>query len=442
MRFDNKYIPAAMKTALTTPGVDLTPVGGRPASPEMYGYLRGAIAQIRWATLGALLIITLLFPTSGTVTIPAWVLVALFAAYNLLIGLMRNRPSALRPFAVVAMLDLVVGGLLYLLAADFGGPLFILFFFAVDSATATLTLRGTLLYTAAVAVVAVIYDLIILHWQPGMAEWRSIATRLVILALVAAGMAVLTQRLEMEHRVARSSADEAMRLESLDRLRADFLTSMSHELRTPLTAARAAFRLIETSATERLRPDERRLVENGLRNTERLSLLIDDLFALNQLTAGTVRLAVEPIDLREIVAQAVEAVMPLVREKGQTLALHLPTPLHNQGDAWRLEQVLTNLLANAHYHSPGGTHIAVIGRATATEIQLTISDNGPGIALEEQQAIFQRFYRVRSTTSTSDGGSGLGLAIAKGLIELHQGRILVQSSPGHGATFHIVLPLL
>jgi GAF domain-containing protein len=106
------------------------------------------------------------------------------------------------------------------------------------------------------------------------------------------------------------------RLAELDRLRGESLAAISHDLRTPLTAARTALRLVALSAGDRLRPDERELLDNGRRNTERLGRLIDDLLALNQLTAGTLRLAREPLDLREIAADAAAAVEPLVRDKG------------------------------------------------------------------------------------------------------------------------------
>jgi len=118
----------------------------------------------------------------------------------------------------------------------------------------------------------------------------------------------------------------------------------------------------------------------------------------------------------------------------------VPGSLPCVGDARRLQQVVVNLLANAHRHTPEGTHIIVRGEATATEAHLSVRDNGPGIPAGEQEVIFRRFYRVPSPIVSAVGGSGLGLAIARGMVELHGGRMWAESETGQGATFLVVLP--
>ncbi len=127
---------------------------------------------------------------------------------------------------------------------------------------------------------------------------------------------------------------------------------------------------------------------------------------------------------------------PLVQDKGQALELDLAEPLPYAGDARRLEQVLVNLLANAHRHTPSGTRIRLAGRVAAGEVRLTVSDDGGGIPIEEQEAIFRRFHRL----DTAGDGSGLGLAIARRIVALHGGRLWVESAPGQGAHFHLALP--
>ena len=128
---------------------------------------------------------------------------------------------------------------------------------------------------------------------------------------------------------------------------------------------------------------------------------------------------------------------PLVQDKGQALELDLAEPLPYAGDARRLEQVLVNLLANAHRHTPSGTRIRLAGRVAAGEVRLTVSDDGGGIPIEEQEAIFRRFHRL----DTTGDGSGLGLAIALRIVELHGGQLAVESAPGAGTRFHITLPV-
>ncbi len=129
-------------------------------------------------------------------------------------------------------------------------------------------------------------------------------------------------------------------------------------------------------------------------------------------------------------------VHPLLREKGQSLEVDLPEPLPCLGDMRRLEQVVINLLANAHRHTPTDSRIAIAGEAGAGAAQLTVSDNGPGIPDEEREAIFQRFHRL----SVAGEGSGLGLAIARRIVELHGGQMDAESAPGRGASFHLTLP--
>jgi PAS domain S-box-containing protein len=230
--------------------------------------------------------------------------------------------------------------------------------------------------------------------------------------------------------------DATERLTELDRLRTEFIGSVSHDLRTPLTAALAGLGLFEASTAERLAPAQRQLLANVRRNVERLRLLIDDLLALNQVEAGAVQLECEPLDLRAVVSDAVTELQALMRDKEQTLELDLSEPLPIIGDARRLMRVVANLLANAHQHTPPHTQIVVAGWLADGQVRLAVRDSGPGIPPEELEAIFQRFHRLGSPNS----GSGLGLAIARGIVELHGGRIWAESEFGKGATFQIALP--
>ncbi|MDP9480404.1 MAG: hypothetical protein M3R38_32875, partial [Actinomycetota bacterium] len=243
-----------------------------------------------------------------------------------------------------------------------GGLLFVLFFLAVDCAAASMTLRGTLLYAAAAAAVVAAVDLVLHSGLPNAEDARDMVVRLVLLTLVGAGMAIVIRRLRLEREEARSVREEAERLEELDRARSDFVSNVSHDLRTPLTAAGAGLGMLDASAHDRLRPDERALVDNARRNVERLGEQIDDLLAYNQLESGTLRPEREPLDLRAVVEEAVSAVRPLTDEKGQTLKVDLPEPLPTEGDPRRLEQAVVNLLSNAHRHTPSGTRVAIHGR--------------------------------------------------------------------------------
>ncbi|MGI8854746.1 MAG: sensor histidine kinase [Thermomicrobiales bacterium] len=412
----------------------------RPAQLETYRFLNWALRWLRWITLAVLLLITLVRPAPNRGSLPNWSLILFFIAYNLLIGLLQHWSPNLRSFAWVALLDLLVASALYLLSTEPGGPIFVLFFLAVDSAAASLTLRDTLLYTAALATIAATIETMLPLWSSTSRDIRQLISRLVMLGLVGAGMAIVSRRLALEHAAAQRNQAEAGRMEELDRLRLEFISTVSHDLLTPLTASQAGLGMLEASIAERLQPAERDLLSNIRVNTEYLGVMIDDLLALNQIEAGMLRIEHTPIDLCVIARTAAATVHTLVTEKRQMVDLDLPDTLPCLGDARRLQQVLVNLLANAHRYAPEDARIMLHGAATGAEVHLSVHDTGPGIPAGEHEAIFQRFYRVASPMVSAVGGSGLGLAIARGIVELHDGRMWAESEAGQGATFHVVLP--
>ena len=407
-----------------------------PAESELNRFLDRALLGLEWGSLAALLLITLVQPATGRTGLPTWALILLFATYLLIVELLRHLVRRLHPFTYKYVLGVPMSGLIYFLGAEPGGPLFVLFFLSLVCATATSTLRGGLLYTAGFAVLTVIIDPTFPRWSPTEGEVRDLGARLVLLCIFGVGTAILRRRLALEQEVAGWARGESERLGEIDRLRDLFISSVSHDLRTPLTATRAGLGLLRTSASGRLQPDERDLLDNARRNTDRLGMLVDDLLAYNQLEAGTLHIDREPLDLRAVVTEAITSVHPLIREKGQTLEANMPEPLPGEGDPRRLEQAITNVLANAHQHTPGGTRIGIAGRVSGGEVSLSVDDNGPGIPQGELEAVFRRFHRLGS----GRGGSGLGLAIARGIVELHEGRIWAESQPGEGATFQVVWP--
>jgi len=407
-----------------------------PPEPMPHCFLDRALLGLEWGSLAALLVITLVQPAAGRTGLPTWALILLFAAYLLIFELLRHLVWRLHAFTYKYVLGLPVSGLVYFLGAEPGGPLFVQFFLTLVCATATSTLRGGLLYTAGFAVLTVSIDPTFPRWSPTEGDVRDLGARLVLLCIFGVGTAILMRRLALEQETADLARGESERLGEIDRLRDLFISSVSHDLRTPLTATRAGLGLLRTSASGRLRAEEQDLLNNARRNTERLGMLIDDLLAYNQLEAGTLCLEREPLDLRAIVTEAMSSVHPLMQEKGQLLEVDLPEPLPGEGDPRRLEQVVVNVLANAHLHTPKGTRISISGRVSGGEVSLSVGDSGPGIPQGELEAVFRRFHHLGSAR----GGSGLGLAIARGIVELHGGRIWAESRPEVGATFHIFLP--
>lgn len=222
-----------------------------------------------------------------------------------------------------------------------------------------------------------------------------------------------------------------------ERLRDEFFASVSHELRTPLTAINAALGLLDESSRERLRAEERSLLNNARRNVKHLHRLVDDLVVYNQFRERALHLDRQPLDLRSVIVDAVASVHILLAQKGQRVELDLPPSLPVEGDQRRLAQVLVNLLDNAHRHTPSGTVISVRGEIAGGEVRVQVCDTGPGIPRIHLGRVFERFTRINMKAS----GAGLGLAIVRGIVEMHGGRIWAESDPGSGSTFTFTLPL-
>ncbi|MEA2574080.1 MAG: hypothetical protein QOH93_1378, partial [Chloroflexia bacterium] len=218
----------------------------------------------------------------------------------------------------------------------------------------------------------------------------------------------------------------------------ELLARVSHDLRTPLTSVRAGLGMLSMNTEGKLSPNERALLNNARRGAERLGLLVNDLLAYNEMSRGAQTLEKEPIDLSDMLEDVVTLMRPLVEGKDQQIRSDATDPLPYLGNSKLLTQALTNLLDNAHMHTPQGTEIAVSGHATPAELLLVIQDNGPGIAPELHEAIFERFYKAPS--ARRGRGLGLGLTIARNVVQMHGGRLWVESKPGEGTTFFISLP--
>lgn len=245
----------------------------------------------------------------------------------------------------------------------------------------------------------------------------------------------------MRYAIERARLEAARR--DLERQRDEFFSSVSHDLRTPVAAIKAAISVVLANEPATVPPPLHRLLGNIDLAADELASLIEDLLEIARLQAGRVELWRSEIDLRDVVNRATRAVEPLLEVRRQHLDLSLPEhPVVAAVDAERLGRVLRNLLGNAQKYGREDGIVSVRLCATPDEIALVVTDDGPGIPQEEQERIFERFYRVKNASSAGPVGSGLGLAIARGLVDLHGGRLWVESTPGEGSAFHIALPLL
>lgn len=232
-------------------------------------------------------------------------------------------------------------------------------------------------------------------------------------------------------------------LRRLERVRRDFVANVSHEFKTPLTAIQG---FAETLLGGALNDSENRarFVEIIREHAARLARVTDDLLTLSRIEAGRLELRIQPVNAAELVEMCADTAQFKAAQKNLKLEWEIPPNLPVvRGDAARLAEVLQNLLDNAiQYTLPGGRiTVRADAAAEAGQLVLSVRDTGMGIPLQEQQRIFERFYRVDAARSREVGGTGLGLSIAKHLAEAHGGRIEVQSEAGSGSTFTLYLPV-
>jgi signal transduction histidine kinase len=226
----------------------------------------------------------------------------------------------------------------------------------------------------------------------------------------------------------------------LERLRDAFVAAVSHELRTPLTSI--------SGFLEMLDDEEQQLSESGRsylsvirRSTNRLQRIVEDLLLVAQIEAHRLELQLEPADLGEIAAAAVEAARPVAEEKGVSLELVRGESRPLEADAHRLAQVLDNLVSNAIKFTDSGGSVTVSTDGDAAWARVTVTDTGVGIPADEQGQLFSRFFRASTATRRAIPGTGLGLVIARAIVDEHAGTISLESREGEGTRVTVALPL-
>lgn len=227
-------------------------------------------------------------------------------------------------------------------------------------------------------------------------------------------------------------------IKKLEKIKTDFVINVSHELRTPLTSIKGFLETIETGTLDE---ENRHYVEIIKRNTDRLINIINDLLSLSELEEKSAKFQLETTNLNDIIKQALVIFEQQIQLKGFSIHLSIDPELPPvQGDPFKLEQVFINLIDNALKYMEKGS-ITISTTVQDSKIVVKVQDTGPGIAPEHLSRIFERFYVVDKSRSKKLGGTGLGLSIVKHIVLLHNGTIKAESTPGHGTTFIITLPV-
>jgi signal transduction histidine kinase len=242
-------------------------------------------------------------------------------------------------------------------------------------------------------------------------------------------------------RLFRQLEERGRELEIASRHKSQFLANMSHELRTPLNAILGYTELILDSIYGEVAPRIHEVLERVQASGRHLLGLINDVLDLSKIEAGQLRLSVNDYSMKDLVQATLTAVESLAAEKRLALAVAMPSDLPvGRGDDRRITQVLLNLVGNAIKFTEAGEVQVRVGVSDGAFV-VSVSDTGPGIPDADQRKIFDEFQQVDSSSTRAKGGTGLGLAIARRIIELHGGRIWVESSPGRGSTFAFRLPV-
>lgn len=231
-------------------------------------------------------------------------------------------------------------------------------------------------------------------------------------------------------------------IRALEATRREFVANVSHEFRTPLTIISGYVETLMDGCLE-----EPEMVERAVsaihRNVQRLSLLLEDLLTISRLEGRSPMLEFRRTDLHGTLLRVLEGLEPEVRNSGMRVEVDWGEEgRHAEVDARRIEQVYWNLVSNALRHAGGsGGVLRITGGLDGGFVKVAFADNGPGIPLDDQAHIFERFYRVRKDRARDAGGTGLGLSIVKNILLAHGGAVWVESAPGAGAVFWVRLPV-
>ncbi|MFZ5916729.1 MAG: GAF domain-containing protein [Chloroflexota bacterium] len=225
------------------------------------------------------------------------------------------------------------------------------------------------------------------------------------------------------------------------RMKSEFVSTVSHELRTPMTSIKGFVDLLLLGAAGNISEQQRHFLGIIKSNVDRLATLVGDLLDLSRIETGRLRLRRERLAFSEVVQAVLDSLHARIEEKGLELIADVPERLPTvMGDRDRLIQILTNLVANAYQYTPSGGQIRIIVTPQDGFLQVSVTDTGIGISEEDQNKIFDRFFRADHPVVRASGGTGLGLPIVKSLVELHGGQLWLHSTLGEGSAFTFTLP--
>ncbi len=249
------------------------------------------------------------------------------------------------------------------------------------------------------------------------------------------------QRLKQEIELAtRELREKNKELKRIDKLKSDFVSNVSHELRTPLTSISGYTKLLYLEKLGQVNKKQKQSLSIILDESERLTRLINDVLDLSKLESGKINVKFEKVNIVKVCRNAIETLKNSADEKMLKIRLASPRSLFIEAGEDMIKQVFMNLLSNAIKFSPKKGEITIAIKGNIGDVEVSITDKGPGIPKKEIKKIFDKFYQVDSSMTRKHGGTGLGLVIVKHIINIHNGSINVISERGKGSTFIFRLP--
>ncbi|HEX8127603.1 MAG TPA: ATP-binding protein [Pyrinomonadaceae bacterium] len=253
------------------------------------------------------------------------------------------------------------------------------------------------------------------------------------------------ERLNEQLTASNAELNEAnARLRELAEMREEFLALTTHDLRSPLTVISGVISFFTSGRLGELSPEQKNMVQMMERNTQNLIELVNDLLDAAKLESGSLQLELSDVDLRAHVHEVCEPFVQIAREKGLALTLEdAPAPVPTvRADRAKIRRVVVNLISNALKFTPKGGRVSVrVEPAGDGEVCISVSDTGVGIAPDDLPILFDKYEQARHRATRGEKGTGLGLYITRQLVELHGGRIRVESEVGRGSTFSFTLPI-
>jgi PAS domain S-box-containing protein len=229
----------------------------------------------------------------------------------------------------------------------------------------------------------------------------------------------------------------------VDRIKSEFVATVSHELRTPMTSIKGYADLLLMGAAGTLSEDQERFLDIIKNNADRLSLLVNDLLDISRIEQGRMELEITDLNVTEVINDLMDSLEGRFasEDKLVRMTVEIPPDIPTvQADYDRVTQILLNIVLNAYQYTPEGGSVTISAHREENGVRIDIADTGIGISPEDQARIFDRFFRGEDPVVMATAGTGLGLSIVQHLIEMHHGRLLLESEVGRGTTFSVLFP--